>query len=74
MPVIGAPPAALTGLKVTASTDAGFIVIVNVLNAPFRLAFQGTAVSTATTGSVAVNVAVSRPASTETLDGAMTPG
>lgn len=74
LPVIGAPPVALTGLKVTASTAAGFIVIENVLNAPFRRAFHGTPVSTATTGSVAAKVAVSRPASTITVAGAVTPG
>jgi hypothetical protein len=70
-PVIGAPPAALTGLKDTARIDAGFIVIVNVLNAPFRLAFHGTTVSTATTGSVAEKVAESSPASTMTVVGAV---
>lgn len=72
-PVIGAPPAALTGLKATARIAAGLIVIVRVLNAPFRLAFHGTRVSTATTGRVAGNVAVSRPASTRTVAGAMMP-
>ena len=74
LPVIGAPPGALTGLKVTASTAAGLIVIENVLNAPLRLAFHGTSVSAATTGSVAEKVAVSRPASTVTVAGATTPG
>jgi len=74
LPVIGAPPGALIGLKVTASTAAGLIVIENVLNAPFRLAFHGTNVSTATTGSDAEKVAVSRPASTLTVAGAVTPG
>lgn len=73
LPVIGAPPVALTGLNVTASTDAGLIVIKNVLKAPFRLAFQGTLVSAATTGSAAVKVAVLVPASTVTLDGATIP-
>ena len=74
LPVIGEPPAALTGLNVTARIAAGFIVIVNVLNAPFRLAFQGTTVSTETTGSVAEKVAESSPASTVTVAGAVTPG
>jgi len=44
------------------------------LNAPFRLAFHGTTVSTATTGSVAENVAVSEPAPTVTVAGAVTAG
>ena len=74
LPVIGEPPVALTGLNVTARTAAGFIVIVNVRNAPFRLAFQGTTVSTETTGSVAEKVAESSPASTVTVAGAVTPG
>jgi hypothetical protein len=72
-PVIGAPPAALTGLNATARIAAGLIVIVSVLNAPFRLAFHGTRVSTATTGKVTGNVAVSRPASTNTVAGAVIP-
>ena len=61
-------------MNATARIAAGFIVIVNVLNAPFRLAFQGTTVSTATTGSVAEKVAKSSPASTMTIEGAVTPG
>ena len=73
LPVIGEPPVALTGLNVTARIAAGFIVIVNVLNAPFRLAFQGTTVSTETTGSVAEKVAESSPASIRTVAGAMIP-
>jgi hypothetical protein len=72
-PVIGAPPAALTGLNDTASIDAGFIVILNTLKAPLRLAFHGTTVSAATTGNVTEKVAVSNPASTRTVDGAMIP-
>lgn len=72
-PVIGAPPGALTGLNVAARIDAGLMVIVNVLKAPLRVAFHGTAVSTATTGNVAENVAVSNPASTRTVDGAVMP-
>ncbi len=72
-PVIGAPPAALTGLNANASIDAGLMVIVNVLKAPFRVAFHGTAVSTATTGNVTEKVAVSNPASTRTVDGAVMP-
>ena len=61
-------------MNATARIAAGFIVIVNVLNAPFRLAFQGTIVSTATTGSVAEKVAESSPASTMTIEGAVIPG
>jgi len=72
-PVIGEPPAALTGLKATDRIAAGLIVIVNVLNAPFKLAFQGTTVSISTTGSVDVKVAVSDPAFTNTVAGAVTP-
>ena len=43
------------------------------MKAPFRLAFHGTTVSTKTTGSVAEKVAASRPASTVTVAGAVTP-
>lgn len=43
------------------------------MNAPFRLAFQGTTVSTETTGSVAEKVAESSPAFMRTVAGAMIP-